>query len=97
MPITLDDRIQAARTVMRRADVPCSRVAVRDRDAEELVMLIGLDDGRAFTRCGGGRQRLFEFAGPQTLIHVCVPEGPRRSLALGELLPAAVTPGSRVA
>jgi homotetrameric cytidine deaminase len=39
--------------------------------------------------CGGCRQRLSEFAGPGTPIHLGRPGGPRRTLTLGELLPHA--------
>jgi homotetrameric cytidine deaminase len=37
--------------------------------------------------CGGCRQRLSEFAGPDTRVHLGRPGGPRRTLTLGELLP----------
>ncbi len=39
------------------------------------------------TPCGGCRQRIREFAGDDTPIHVCGPEGLRRTVTLGELLP----------
>jgi homotetrameric cytidine deaminase len=39
--------------------------------------------------CGGCRQRLSEFAGPDTPVHLGRPGGPRRTLTLGELLPHA--------
>jgi homotetrameric cytidine deaminase len=39
--------------------------------------------------CGGCRQRLSEFAGPETPVHLGRPGGPRRTLTLGELLPHA--------
>jgi homotetrameric cytidine deaminase len=37
--------------------------------------------------CGGCRQRLSEFARPDTPVHLGRPGGPRRTLTLGELLP----------
>jgi homotetrameric cytidine deaminase len=37
--------------------------------------------------CGGCRQRLSEFARPDTPVHLGRPSGPRRTLTLGELLP----------
>jgi homotetrameric cytidine deaminase len=37
--------------------------------------------------CGGCRQRLSEFAGPATPVHLGRPGGPRRTFTLGELLP----------
>ncbi len=44
------------------------------------------------TPCGGCRQKLHEFAGGDLPIHVCVPEGLRRTVTLGELLPLAFGP-----
>jgi cytidine deaminase len=44
------------------------------------------------TPCGGCRQRLREFADDATPIHVCGPDGLRRSFTLGELLPASFGP-----
>ncbi len=46
------------------------------------------------TPCGGCRQKLREFAGAATPVHVCGPEGLRRSFTLGELLPEAFGPGN---
>ena len=39
------------------------------------------------TPCGGCRQKLREFAGPDMQIHVCDLEGLRRTFTLSELLP----------
>ena len=39
------------------------------------------------TPCGGCRQKIREFAAADTAIHVCGPEGLKRSFTLGELLP----------
>ena len=39
------------------------------------------------TPCGGCRQRLAEFAGPETPVHVASPKELRASFTLGELLP----------
>ncbi len=44
------------------------------------------------TPCGGCRQKLREFADDQVAIHVCGPQGLRRSVTLGELLPLAFGP-----
>jgi len=44
------------------------------------------------TPCGGCRQRLREFATPDTPVHLCGPEGIRRTVTLGELLPLAFGP-----
>lgn len=44
------------------------------------------------TPCGGCRQRLREFAGADLVIHICGPEGLRRTVTLGELLPLSFGP-----
>ncbi|MBY8976466.1 cytidine deaminase [Rhodobacteraceae bacterium NNCM2] len=44
------------------------------------------------TPCGGCRQRIREFAAPQTPILVADPSGLRRRFTLEELLPAAFGP-----
>jgi cytidine deaminase len=56
------------------------------RIAEIVVMGEG---ERLCTPCGGCRQRLSEFAGPETPVHVCSPEGLRETITLGDLLPYA--------
>ena len=44
------------------------------------------------TPCGGCRQRIREFAGPQTPIYICGPDGLRHTFTLAELLPASFGP-----
>jgi homotetrameric cytidine deaminase len=39
--------------------------------------------------CGGCRQRLAEFASPDTPVHLGRPDGPRHTTTVGELLPLA--------
>jgi homotetrameric cytidine deaminase len=46
-------------------------------------------DTELITPCGGCRQRLSEFAGPDVPVHLCGPEGIRRTTTMGELLPFA--------
>jgi cytidine deaminase len=59
---------------------------------EELLVVAG---GRALcTPCGGCRQRIREFAGERTPIHVAGLRGLRRSFTLAELLPHAFGPGN---
>ena len=55
------------------------------RIAEIAVMA----DTELVTPCGGCRQRLSELAGPEVRVHLCGPEGIRRTLTLGDLLPYA--------
>jgi cytidine deaminase len=60
------------------------------RRIDEIVVLA---DGPALCApCGGCRQRIREFAGPDTVIHLCNPSGLQRSVTLGELLPLAFGP-----
>ena len=63
--------------------------AGRRRIAE--VLVVGGGAGLC-TPCGGCRQRLREFAGPQTLIHVGGPEGVKASFTLAQLLPESFGP-----
>jgi cytidine deaminase len=56
------------------------------RIVEAVVMSRG---GELTTPCGGCRQKLREFAGDDLPIHICGPEGLRRTVTLGELLPLA--------
>ncbi|MGO4707212.1 cytidine deaminase [Microvirga sp. 2MCAF38] len=44
------------------------------------------------TPCGGCRQRIREFASPETPIHVAGPEGIRKSFTLDALLPFSFGP-----
>jgi homotetrameric cytidine deaminase len=46
-------------------------------------------DADLITPCGGCRQRLAELAHSEVPVHLCGPEGIRRTLTLGELLPLA--------
>ncbi len=49
-------------------------------------------DGLLCTPCGGCRQRLREFAGPDTVVHIAGPDGARGRFTMGELLPASFGP-----
>ena len=44
------------------------------------------------TPCGGCRQRIREFSSADTMIHICGPEGIRKSLSMNELLPFSFGP-----
>jgi cytidine deaminase len=68
-------------------------IAGGDRRIVEVVVMGGQPgDGMLCTPCGGCRQRLREFAGPDTPIHVCGPEGLRRTVTLDQLLPLSFGP-----
>lgn len=51
-----------------------------------------LDDDGLCTPCGGCRQKIREFAAPETEIHICGPEGLRRTFTLVDLLPEGFGP-----
>src|SRR4029078_13537665 len=55
------------------------------------VAVIGSGDALC-TPCGACRQRLREFAAEDVRIHLCWPEGIRRTVTLGELLPLSFGP-----
>ncbi|UEM02868.1 cytidine deaminase [Skermanella rosea] len=68
-------------------------VAGGDRRIVEVVVMGGTPgDGMLCTPCGGCRQRLREFCAPDVQIHVCGPEGLRRTVTLEELLPLSFGP-----
>ena len=67
------------------ASAIAAMVAAGERQiTEALVVASG---SRLCTPCGGCRQRLAEFAGPDVRVHLSGPEGLRRTVTLGELLP----------
>jgi cytidine deaminase len=55
------------------------------------ILVIG-DGDRLCTPCGGCRQRIREFAGHDTPVHIAGPEGLRRSFTLDALLPFSFGP-----
>ena len=63
--------------------------AGESRIAEIVVMGEGEN---LVTPCGGCRQRIREFAAPETPIHIAGPEGIRKSFTLEELLPFSFGP-----
>ena len=62
-------------------------VAAGDRRIVEVV--VANESAELCPPCGRCRQQLAEFAGPDTPVHLCGPEGVRVSTTLGELLPLA--------
>jgi homotetrameric cytidine deaminase len=62
-------------------------VAAGERHITEVAVVAEKED--FCPPCGGCRQRLSEFAGPYTPVHLGRPGGARRTLTLGELLPHA--------
>jgi cytidine deaminase len=67
-----------------------SMVAAGERRIDVIVTVC---DGEALgTCCGGCRQKIREFATPQTLIHNAGPDGIRATFTMDELLPASFGP-----
>ena len=58
------------------------------RKIAEICVVANAVDGRPVAPCGGCRQRIAEFAGPNTVIHCYDPAGKGASWRLSELLPA---------
>ena len=71
-----------------------SAISVMVMDGETSIVevcVIGEGD-ELVTPCGGCRQRLREFAAADVPVHVCGPEGLRKTVTLGELLPLPFGP-----
>jgi cytidine deaminase len=65
-------------------------VAAGERRIDAIVTVC---DGEALgTCCGGCRQKIREFASPQTLVHNAGPDGVRATFTMDELLPASFGP-----
>ena len=56
----------------------------------EICVIGGGDE--LVTPCGGCRQRLREFGADDVPVHVCGPEGLRKTVTLGQLLPLPFGP-----
>ncbi len=67
-------------------------VAGGDRRIVEVVVIGG--GGELCMPCGGCRQKLGEFAAPDTPVHACGPEGARKTVTLGELMPFGFGPAN---
>lgn len=52
-------------------------------------MAVWVDSPHICTPCGGCRQKLSEFAGPEAVVISAGPDGERRRWTMGELLPEA--------
>ena len=61
-----------------------------EREIAEIVV-IGRGDALV-TPCGGCRQKIREFSKPDTPIHICGPEGLKKTFTLDELLPVSFGP-----
>jgi len=64
-------------------------IAAGDSAVDEVVVVAAGD--RLCTPCGGCRQRLAEFSGPETRIHAAGLQGIEKSFTMRDLLPEAFT------
>ena len=67
-------------------------IGAGEREIAAVAVVAGGD--ALCTPCGGCRQKLREFAAPDTTVLVGGPQGLRRRFTLGELLPEAFGPGN---
>jgi cytidine deaminase len=61
-----------------------------ERRIAEILVIGGGED--LCTPCGGCRQRIREFAAPDTPVHIAGPRGVRVTFTLGQLLPSSFGP-----
>ena len=71
-----------------------SAISAMVADGERRIVEVAVIGGgeALVTPCGGCRQRIREFADDATPIHVCGPDGLRRTVTLGDLLPLSFGP-----
>lgn len=62
-------------------------VAAGDRRIAEILVVAEAD--RPVPPCGGCRQKIAEFAGPETPVVMCTTSGLRQAVTLADLLPGA--------
>ena len=74
------------------AEAAAIGMMVSDGETRIAEVVVMADSEMLVTPCGGCRQRLREFAADTVQIHICGPEGLRRTVTLGELLPLSFGP-----
>jgi len=74
------------------AEATAIGVMVAAGEKEIVEILVVAESAEPVSPCGGCRQRLNEFAGPETPVHLCGLDGLRRTMTLGELLPLSFGP-----
>ncbi|PCI24290.1 MAG: cytidine deaminase [SAR324 cluster bacterium] len=76
--------------VCAEAGAISAMILAGDREIEEIVVM---GAGKSLvTPCGGCRQKIREFAGDDIKIHICDPQGLRKTVTLKELLPLSFGP-----
>jgi cytidine deaminase len=71
------------------AAIACMVAAGQYEIKEVLVMGLGKE---LCAPCGACRQRLREFAAQDVLVHICDPNGVRKTMTIAELLPVSFGP-----
>lgn len=66
-------------------------VAAGETDIAELIVVA--DSPAPVPPCGGCRQKIAEFAGPDVVVTMCNLDGARKSVRVAELLPGAFGAG----
>ena len=74
------------------AETSAISAMIADGEREIRAALVVGQGTQLIAPCGGCRQRLNEFARPETPIHLCGAKGVERSVTLAELLPFAFGP-----
>jgi cytidine deaminase len=76
--------------VCAEASAISAMASAGDRSIGTIVVVC--DGEMLSTPCGGCRQKIREFAAPDLVVHVCGPEGVRKSYTMDELLPDSFGP-----
>ena len=87
------ENVSYSETSCAEANAIGAMVSAGERTITEVLVLGGHPgSGIICSPCGGCRQRLAEFASPETLVHLCDNTGIRETISLFALLPRAFEP-----
>lgn len=75
-------------TVCAEANAICQLIVSGRRKIKEILVVASND---FCPPCGSCRQRIYEFATPETVIHLCCLDGSSKSMTMQELLPHPFT------
>ena len=85
--VNVDNR-SPAHTACAEANALGAMIAAGEREIVAVLVLAGrAGDGMLCTPCGGCRQRLAEYAGPDARLHLCDQTGVVETLAMRDVLP----------
>lgn len=72
----------------------CAMAALVSSGARKICEILVVADSKDIcSPCGGCRQKLREFAGPDVLVHLCDLNGIRKTMTMQELLPLSFSSG----